>query len=91
MATRLCKTLETRSLFLFGAPSESMLLLEIKSTDHADSHQGRHVRAVSKEIVGSEAWVVSQDEKNRKEENLLLLHWKEAMKRIFPELEGDAL
>ena len=76
---------------IIDRPGESMLLLEIKSTDHADSHQGRHVRAVSKEIVGSEAWVVSQDEKNRKEENLLLLHWKEAMKRIFPELEGDVL
>jgi predicted AAA+ superfamily ATPase len=72
---------------IIDRPGEKLLLIEIKSTEHADSQQGRHARAVSKEIKDSEAWLVSRDEKNRKEGDLWLLHWRDAIKRIFPELK----
>ena len=73
---------------IIDRPGEKLLLIEIKSTDHADPHQGRHARAISKEIPDSEAWLVSQDKKNRNEDGLSLLHWREALLRIFPELSA---
>ncbi len=67
-------------------PGEKLLLIEIKSTDHADPHEGRHVQAISKDLENSESWLISKDEKNRKEDTLWLLHWREALQRIFPEV-----
>lgn len=67
-------------------PGEPLLLIEIKSTEHVDIHAGRHIKAMSKEIPNSEAWIISQDNKSRLDQDVWLLNWREALLRIFPEL-----
>jgi hypothetical protein len=68
-------------------PGDGYILIKIKSTQNASAQHGKHVRAFSQELPKAEAWVVSLDEQNRKEGDLIFLHWQAALTRLFPELK----
>jgi predicted AAA+ superfamily ATPase len=69
-------------------PGEGYILLEIKSTQNANSQHGKYLRTFTRELPKSEGWIVSLDEQNRIEDGLRFLHWQSALALIFPELNN---
>ncbi len=64
-------------------PAEATILLEIKSSALATSYHARHLESFLPDFPEAQAWLVSQDEKNRKEGNIDMLHWRTALDKLF--------
>lgn len=59
------------------------ILIEIKSTTQALSHDLKNLKRVKKDLPKAKAFLLSLDKTTRKKDNILILHWQAALKEIF--------
>ena len=62
---------------------QKKILIEIKSTDKALSHDLKSLKLVKKDIPKSSAFLLSLDKTARKKDGIFILHWQSALKKIF--------
>lgn len=63
--------------------NDSTILIEIKSNSTPNIHDARHVKNFKSSFQNAEAWVVSQIEVPKEEDEVRFLPWEKALKEIF--------
>ena len=58
-------------------------LIEIKSTNRVISDDLKNLKRVKKSIPTAKCFVLSLDKTKRKSEGVLIMHWKDGLKKIF--------
>lgn len=66
-------------------PGQSTLLMEIKSSNKVDLQDLKNLKSISNEIVNSEAFCISKEERKRKDGEVMIIPWQETFKIVFGE------
>ena len=77
------KTKEGLEVDLILQKGHKKILIEIKSTHKTLPQDLKHLKTVRKEFSKSKAFLISLDKIARKQEGIFILHWQEALKKIF--------
>lgn len=64
-------------------PGRATILLEIKSGTVATDSHAKYLRTFMDDFKQCEAWVISQDQKDRLDDGIRYLHWKRALDELF--------